>query len=72
MAFNNFILVKHCHNLWHVLMFFVILIFLLFQPPYALIGSLNGLHVFGEAQGVYLHNTRTSNATITWKTYHDW
>lgn len=40
-------------------------------PAYALIGSLNGVHVFGESHGVTLCSTRTSNATLTWKTYHD-
>lgn len=43
----------------------------LFQPPYALIGSLNGVHVFGESHGVTLCTTRTQNASLTWKTYHD-
>ncbi|KAK3855369.1 hypothetical protein Pcinc_034019 [Petrolisthes cinctipes] len=40
-------------------------------PAYALIGSLNGVHVFGESHGVNLCNTRTHNANITWKTYHN-
>lgn len=40
-------------------------------PPYALIGSLNGVHVFGESHGVTLCTTRTQNASLTWKTYHD-
>ncbi|KAK7085773.1 hypothetical protein SK128_023816 [Halocaridina rubra] len=40
-------------------------------PAYALIGSLNGVHVFGESHGVTLCTTRTRNASLTWKTYHD-
>ncbi|CAL4170669.1 unnamed protein product, partial [Meganyctiphanes norvegica] len=40
-------------------------------PAYALVGSLNGVHVFGESHGVTLCSTRTQNATITWKTYQD-
>ncbi|KAG0695246.1 Protein fuzzy [Chionoecetes opilio] len=40
-------------------------------PAYALIGSLNGVHVFGESHGVTLCSTRTQNASLTWKTYHD-
>ncbi|XP_071528943.1 protein fuzzy homolog [Panulirus ornatus] len=40
-------------------------------PAYALIGSLNGIHVFGESHGVTLCTTRTQNANLMWKTYHD-
>ncbi|KAK8380785.1 hypothetical protein O3P69_008017 [Scylla paramamosain] len=40
-------------------------------PAYALIGSLNGVHVFGESHGVTLCSTRTKNASFTWRTYHD-
>lgn len=45
--------------------------YVLFQPAYALIGSLNGIHVFGESHGVTLCTTRTQNANLVWKTYHD-
>ncbi|XP_045597631.2 protein fuzzy homolog isoform X1 [Procambarus clarkii] len=41
------------------------------QASYALIGSLNGIHVFGESHGVTLCTTRTQNANLIWKTYHD-
>ncbi|XP_066952783.1 protein fuzzy homolog [Macrobrachium rosenbergii] len=40
-------------------------------PAYALIGSLNGVHVFGESHGVTLCTTRTRSSSLTWKTYHD-
>ncbi|KAG7164903.1 fuzzy-like [Homarus americanus] len=40
-------------------------------PAYALIGSLNGIHVFGESHGVTLCTTRTPNSNLMWKTYHD-
>ncbi|XP_076056520.1 fuzzy planar cell polarity protein-like protein isoform X2 [Oratosquilla oratoria] len=41
------------------------------QPAYALIGSLNGVHIFGESHGVTLCSTQCKAVAVTWKVYHD-
>ncbi|KAB7494974.1 Protein fuzzy-like protein, partial [Armadillidium nasatum] len=40
-------------------------------PPYALIASLNGAHVFGDAQGVTLWKADSDTSRVVWKTFHD-
>uniref|UniRef100_A0A6A7FYV5 Protein fuzzy homolog n=2 Tax=Hirondellea gigas TaxID=1518452 RepID=A0A6A7FYV5_9CRUS len=40
-------------------------------PSYNVVGSLNGVFMFGESQGTKLIDTRTPHMAITWKTYHD-
>ncbi|XP_018019689.1 protein fuzzy homolog [Hyalella azteca] len=40
-------------------------------PPFNVVGSLNGVYMFGESQGTQILETKTPFSAITWKTYHD-
>nr|XP_033817746.1 protein fuzzy homolog [Geotrypetes seraphini]XP_033817747.1 protein fuzzy homolog [Geotrypetes seraphini] len=41
------------------------------QLPFSVIGSLNGVHMFGHSQDVLLSSTCTENVRVLWKTFHD-
>nr|XP_054396991.1 protein fuzzy homolog isoform X10 [Pongo abelii] len=39
--------------------------------PFSVIGSLNGVHMFGQNLEVQLSSARTENTTVVWKSFHD-
>ncbi|XP_008053987.1 protein fuzzy homolog isoform X1 [Carlito syrichta] len=41
------------------------------QLPFSVIGSLNGVHMFGQNLEVQLSSARTEDTTIVWKSFHD-
>lgn len=41
------------------------------QLPFSVIGSLNGVHMFGQNLDVQLNSARTENTTVVWKSFHD-
>ncbi|XP_052019788.1 protein fuzzy homolog isoform X2 [Apodemus sylvaticus] len=41
------------------------------QLPFSVIGSLNGVHMFGQNLDVQLNSTRTEDTTVVWKNFHD-
>ncbi|XP_042200985.1 protein fuzzy homolog isoform X2 [Callorhinchus milii] len=41
------------------------------QLPFSVIGSLNGVHMFGSNQDVLLTSTCTENARVFWRVFHD-
>ncbi|XP_074242171.1 protein fuzzy homolog isoform X2 [Saimiri boliviensis] len=41
------------------------------QLPFSVIGSLNGVHMFGQNLEVQLSSARTENMTVMWKSFHD-
>ncbi|XP_029441220.1 protein fuzzy homolog [Rhinatrema bivittatum] len=41
------------------------------QLPFSVIGSLNGVHMFGNNQEVLLSSTCTENVRVAWKSFHD-
>lgn len=42
-----------------------------FQLPFSVIGSLNGVHMFGQNLDVQLNSARTEDTTVVWKNFHD-
>ncbi|KAK3102683.1 hypothetical protein FSP39_013121 [Pinctada imbricata] len=44
---------------------------LILQLPFPVIGSLNGVHMFGSSHGVSLQSTTTDDAKIVWKVFHE-
>ncbi len=45
-------------------------IFVEFQLPFALIGTLNGIFTYGDSYGVKIINADSDNLKIVWKMYH--
>lgn len=43
----------------------------LLQLPFSVIGSLNGVHMFGQNLEVQLSSARTEDTTVVWKSFHD-
>uniref|UniRef100_A0A5F8GJ37 Fuzzy planar cell polarity protein n=1 Tax=Monodelphis domestica TaxID=13616 RepID=A0A5F8GJ37_MONDO len=41
------------------------------QLPFSIIGSLNGVHMFGANMDVTLRSARTKDTAVVWKTFHD-
>ncbi|XP_054444707.1 protein fuzzy homolog isoform X2 [Pteronotus mesoamericanus] len=41
------------------------------QLPFSVIGSLNGVHMFGQNLEVQLNSARTEDTTVVWKSFHD-
>ncbi|XP_003801520.1 protein fuzzy homolog [Otolemur garnettii] len=41
------------------------------QLPFSVIGSLNGVHMFGQNLEVQLRSARTKDTTVVWKSFHD-
>ncbi|XP_068959427.1 protein fuzzy homolog isoform X4 [Petaurus breviceps papuanus] len=41
------------------------------QLPFSVIGSLNGVHMFGQNLDVTLRSARTEDTAVVWKTFHD-
>uniref|UniRef100_A0A8C6RQ11 Fuzzy planar cell polarity protein n=1 Tax=Nannospalax galili TaxID=1026970 RepID=A0A8C6RQ11_NANGA len=41
------------------------------QLPFSVIGSLNGVHMFGQNLDVQLKSARTEDTTVVWKSFHD-
>lgn len=41
------------------------------QLPFSVIGSLNGVHMFGQNLDVHLNSARTEDTTVVWKSFHD-
>ncbi|XP_039734556.1 protein fuzzy homolog isoform X1 [Pteropus medius] len=41
------------------------------QLPFSIIGSLNGVHMFGQNLEVQLSSARTEDTTVVWKSFHD-
>lgn len=41
------------------------------QLPFSVIGSLNGVHMFGQNLEVQLTSSRTEDTTVVWKNFHD-
>ncbi|XP_004710729.1 protein fuzzy homolog isoform X1 [Echinops telfairi] len=41
------------------------------QLPFSVIGSLNGVHMFGQNLDVQLSSARTEDTTVVWKSFHD-
>ncbi|XP_049977298.1 protein fuzzy homolog [Alexandromys fortis] len=41
------------------------------QLPFSVIGSLNGVHMFGQNLDVQLNSARTEGTTVVWKSFHD-
>lgn len=41
------------------------------QLPFSVIGSLNGVHMFGQNLEVQLSSSRTEDTTVVWKSFHD-
>ncbi|XP_041497716.1 protein fuzzy homolog isoform X1 [Microtus oregoni] len=41
------------------------------QLPFSIIGSLNGVHMFGQNLDVQLNSARTEGTTVVWKSFHD-
>nr|XP_032833903.1 LOW QUALITY PROTEIN: protein fuzzy homolog [Petromyzon marinus] len=41
------------------------------QLPFSVIGSLNGVHMFGSNQGALLSSTALDDGTLTWRVFHD-
>ncbi|XP_054396984.2 protein fuzzy homolog isoform X6 [Pongo abelii] len=41
------------------------------QLPFSVIGSLNGVHMFGQNLEMQLSSARTENTTVVWKSFHD-
>ncbi|XP_066230132.1 protein fuzzy homolog [Saccopteryx leptura] len=41
------------------------------QLPFPVIGSLNGVHMFGQNLEVQLSSARTEDTTVVWKSFHD-
>uniref|UniRef100_A0A4X2L0X4 Fuzzy planar cell polarity protein n=1 Tax=Vombatus ursinus TaxID=29139 RepID=A0A4X2L0X4_VOMUR len=41
------------------------------QLPFSIIGSLNGVHMFGQNLDVTLRSARTEDSAVVWKTFHD-
>uniref|UniRef100_A0A8D2HTV0 Fuzzy planar cell polarity protein n=1 Tax=Urocitellus parryii TaxID=9999 RepID=A0A8D2HTV0_UROPR len=41
------------------------------QLPFSVIGSLNGVHMFGQNLEVQLSSARTKDTTVVWKSFHD-
>ncbi|KAM5236595.1 protein fuzzy homolog isoform 8-T8 [Ctenodactylus gundi] len=41
------------------------------QLPFSVIGSLNGVHMFGQNLQVQLSSARTEDTTVVWKSFHD-
>ncbi|XP_030896021.1 protein fuzzy homolog isoform X2 [Halichoerus grypus] len=41
------------------------------QLPFSVIGSLNGVHMFGQNLEVQLSSARTEDTTVVWKSFHD-
>lgn len=41
------------------------------QLPFSVIGSLNGVHMFGQNLDVQLNSARTEDTTVVWKNFHD-
>ncbi|XP_005412886.1 PREDICTED: protein fuzzy homolog isoform X2 [Chinchilla lanigera] len=39
--------------------------------PFSVIGSLNGVHMFGQNLEVQLSSARTEDTTVVWKSFHD-
>ncbi|CAM9117485.1 unnamed protein product, partial [Lampetra fluviatilis] len=39
--------------------------------PFSVIGSLNGVHMFGSNQGALLSSTALDDGTLTWRVFHD-
>ncbi|KAL6053670.1 hypothetical protein STEG23_018903 [Scotinomys teguina] len=39
--------------------------------PFSVIGSLNGVHMFGQNLDVQLNSARTDDTTVVWKSFHD-
>ncbi|XP_054396991.2 protein fuzzy homolog isoform X12 [Pongo abelii] len=39
--------------------------------PFSVIGSLNGVHMFGQNLEMQLSSARTENTTVVWKSFHD-
>ncbi|CAH7456126.1 Fuz [Phodopus roborovskii] len=41
------------------------------QLPFSVVGSLNGVHMFGQNLDVQLNSARTEDTTVVWKSFHD-
>ncbi|XP_068385320.1 protein fuzzy homolog isoform X2 [Eschrichtius robustus] len=41
------------------------------QLPFSVIGSLNGVHMFGQNLEVQLSSAKTEDTTVVWKSFHD-
>uniref|UniRef100_G1U5U1 FUZ/MON1/HPS1 first Longin domain-containing protein n=1 Tax=Oryctolagus cuniculus TaxID=9986 RepID=G1U5U1_RABIT len=41
------------------------------QLPFSVIGSLNGVHMFGQNLEVQLSSARTEDTTVVWRSFHD-
>lgn len=41
------------------------------QLPFSVIGSLNGVHMFGQNLDVQLTSARTEDTIVVWKSFHD-
>ncbi|XP_024624125.1 protein fuzzy homolog isoform X2 [Neophocaena asiaeorientalis asiaeorientalis] len=41
------------------------------QLPFSVIGSLNGVHMFGQNLEVQLNSAKTEDTTVVWKSFHD-
>ncbi|XP_072463375.1 protein fuzzy homolog isoform X1 [Notamacropus eugenii] len=41
------------------------------QLPFSVIGSLNGVHMFGQNLDVTLRSARTEDTAVVWRTFHD-
>nr|KAF6409887.1 fuzzy planar cell polarity protein [Rousettus aegyptiacus] len=41
------------------------------QLPFSIIGSLNGVHMFGQNLDVQLSSARTEDTIVVWKSFHD-
>ncbi|XP_048473585.1 protein fuzzy homolog isoform X2 [Rhincodon typus] len=41
------------------------------QLPFSVIGSLNGVHMFGSNQDIFLTSTCTDNTRVCWRVFHD-
>lgn len=41
------------------------------QLPFSVVGSLNGVHMFGQNLEVQLSSSRTEDTTVVWKSFHD-
>ncbi|XP_069857046.1 protein fuzzy homolog isoform X2 [Dipodomys merriami] len=41
------------------------------QLPFSVIGSLNGVHMFGQNLEVQLNSAKTEDTTVVWRSFHD-
>uniref|UniRef100_A0A0V0GCA6 Uncharacterized protein n=1 Tax=Triatoma dimidiata TaxID=72491 RepID=A0A0V0GCA6_TRIDM len=39
------------------------------QLPFPIVGSLNGVHMFGKSHGLHIESAETKNMTVVWKEY---